>query len=265
MMPYARLQQGFSLVELMVVLAVIATLMALVHVGIAVARDQAEKTRCASNLRQLHMANVLYAAEHTYYVPAAADKVGPNRQRWHGAREPGALAFDGRQGPLVPYLGGDGTVRRCGRMTPDPTAANAFEASAGGYGYNDVGVGSRRYVESGRVAQERGVPPGLIRRPAQTVMFTDTAFPQPYNQPDHLIEYSFAQAYFHIWHNSDGSIQEYGPAMPSVHFRHRGLANVGWADGHVSAESLQTEYSAAFTSLGVGWFGGPDNTLFKPF
>jgi prepilin-type processing-associated H-X9-DG protein len=54
---------------------------------------------------------------------------------------------------------------------------------------------------------------------------------------------------------------------PSIHFRHGGLANVGWVDGHVEQrERAEFEdknvFGADSAALGLGWFEPVDNTPF---
>lgn len=262
----ARGYAGFTLLELLVVIALIGLLAALVWPALRAARDRAETARCASNLRQLFAANTLYAADHGHYVPAAQDMFGANRERWHGRRSSASQPFEGHRGPLAPYLGGGGEVRRCGALRYDPDSSNPFEQSCGGYGYNIRGVGSRAYfVASGAEAHRKGVRPAQIREPSRTVMFADAAFPQPYGRPTHLIEYSFAEAYYFVRVDSDGHVSETGRAMPSIHFRHGGKANVVWCDGRVTAEEMTVEGSSQFTEWNVGWFGGADNELFRPY
>jgi prepilin-type processing-associated H-X9-DG protein len=58
---------------------------------------------------------------------------------------------------------------------------------------------------------------------------------------------------------------------PTIHFRHDGIANVAWCDGHVSGErmSFTTDYQThsrisaeEADEMGVGWFGPDSNELF---
>ena len=256
---------GFTLVELVTVVAVLCVL---VGVAIPVLRDALEagrRAKCSSNLRQLFVANAAYAAQYGYYVAAAPDLFSGNRTRWHGQRSGGSGAFDGQGGPLSPFLGGDGCVRQCPGFHPLPPdqAANSFEASCGGYGYNDRGVGSRVYLEGYTAsAMRKGMPPGAIASPAHTVMFADTGFPQPYGQPKYMIEYSFAEAYYFVGNPPE---KLYGPAQPSIHFRHGGRAGVAWCDGHVSFEPRALPAGGADGDFAVGWFGPADNSLFDPY
>lgn len=253
-----RGQSGFALLELVAVLATLAVLAALLAAAVDRARASGQRAACASNLRQLFLANAAYATEHGSYAPAAPDLLGANRVRWHGARAGRSSPFDGRLGPLAPYLENE-IVRRCPAFAPAP---GGFEAACGGYGYNIRGVGSRVYLEGfSTQAMAGGMSPGAIREPAGTVMFCDAAFAQPYDQPDHLIEYSFAEAYYFV----DGRPpRETGVATPSIHFRHSGRANVVWCDGHITAERMSFPEASQRGRFAIGWFGPTDNSLFDP-
>ena len=256
---------GFTLVELLSVIAVIGVLAALLVPALSRGTEQARAAKCASNIRQLFVANTLYAAEHGNYVAAAPDILGANLTRWHGTRSSIRQPFDGSRGALYEYLSKCDGIRSCPSLSGFRSSAadNAFESSCGGYGYNDRGVGSQVYWH-GRTERgaENGMPPSAIRDPAQTVMFCDAAFPQPYDDPRYLIEYSFAEAI----HFVDGQPpKEEGEAQPSIHFRHNARANVVWCDGHVSSETLAVTNNNAFAEWNIGWFGSADNSLFDPF
>jgi general secretion pathway protein G len=252
---------------MLVVVAIIGILAALVSKVAATALERGRMSRCASQLRQLAIANQAYADENRTYVPAAADLNGKNLQRWHGARKSKKAPFDGKLGPLAPYLGTSGeTLRVCPslKIQAGAAAAGGFEASCGGYGYNSVGVGSQTYLMGMKSkATERGMRPAQIQDPSKTVMFTDTAFPQPYgSSPRYVIEYSFAEPYHWVF---NPGVESGFRADPSTHFRHGGRANVVWCDGHVSAERLETRAEEHFTRWKVGWFGPADNSLFDPY
>lgn len=55
---------GFTLVELLVVVGLIAALVAILTPTLAGAKRSADSTACASNLRQVYLAQHLYAADH---------------------------------------------------------------------------------------------------------------------------------------------------------------------------------------------------------
>ena len=65
--PFAR--HGFTLVELLVVIGIIALLVSILLPALATAREQAQRTACLSNLRSLGQAVAVYQAEHKGVYP----------------------------------------------------------------------------------------------------------------------------------------------------------------------------------------------------
>jgi prepilin-type N-terminal cleavage/methylation domain-containing protein/prepilin-type processing-associated H-X9-DG protein len=60
---------GFTLVELLVVIAIIAILAAMLLPVLTTAKQSAQKTHCATNLRQIGIASQIYADEFTSHLP----------------------------------------------------------------------------------------------------------------------------------------------------------------------------------------------------
>jgi len=256
---------AFTLIELLVVISIIAVLSTMLAQAAMRARSAAQSGLCTNQLRQLFLANTQYAGDAGHFVAAAEDLFGANLTRWHGTRTRTDMPFRAAAGPLADYLGTTDMIRTCPAFDSAAVteSRNAFEAACGGYGYNQRGVGSRSYVVGfNDAAASRGMSPIEIAMPVATVMFCDTAFPQPYGDPTHLIEYSFAESYFFI--RSDGPVETTYSASPSIHFRHDGQANVVWADGHVLPERQTVSADSASDRFNIGWFGGPDNRLFDP-
>jgi len=71
---------GFTLVELLIVVFIIAALLALLIPGISLAIDHAERVRCLTNIRAQHAAQVLYASDHARRF-APHDDFSPDYQR----------------------------------------------------------------------------------------------------------------------------------------------------------------------------------------
>lgn len=253
-------RRGFTLIELLVVIAIIAVLAAITVSSMHRIIEMARATTCTSNLRGMYTANYRYAIDTDSYVAAAEDMMSSsNLRRWHGTRSSQTEPFDRSRSPLNDYYPGTAKLRTCPSLKVKSDAPNAFEASCGGYGYNIRGVGSMAYsMGQSAAALASGTSLEGIADPSATVMFCDTAFGQPYGQPDHLIEYSFAEAY----HFVDGYGGEFGQATPSIHFRHAGKAVVVWCDGHVTQESMDVEAGPEQSDWDLGWFGQADNALF---
>lgn len=267
-------KRAFTMIELLVVVAVIGLLLGLLLPAVGGARRRAHGVVCASNCRQLHLANDLYA--HDYggrYMPGAVDIQAPtvmsaaNLHRWHGMRDDAGQAFDPEGAPITEYLETDGASRRVRECPSFAATLKAleesgvgFERSAGGYGYNNAFVGTiRRRAGADAwviVDTSRGSRASDFRDPTGTVAFADAAL-----VTDKPIEYSFVEPPF--WPEYAGFRPD-----PSVHFRHDGLASVVWLDGHVDSEALSFTassgiYPMSAESFGVGWFGGvEDNALF---
>lgn len=249
--PGRRHPRAFTLIELLVVIAVIAALAAILFPVFARARERGFRAACATNLRQLAMANAMYAGDNEGRFVAAAPHysdgpAGDDRHRWFGVKENGR--YEPRDGPLVPYLHEGGALRRC----PAFRASAGFDPGTGAYVYNDTGVGSR-VARTGFVpgAYNAGVSQSEIRQPAQTAMFADGALD---------IGTGLAETAFLV-PCPEVALEVFGYVLdPTVHFRHGGRASVAFVDGHV--ESLPVRASAATSpgypkampeAHGLGW------------
>ncbi len=263
--------RAFTLVEVLVVIFVFALLLALLLPALAGARDQAKGLVCRSNLRQLVLAGIGYATENDgFYVPAARDLWdNAGRHRWHGVRDRTTEPFDPSRGPLVGYLA-DGQIKECPAGPAFAKSGNGsagFERGCGGYGYNMMYLGSRLW-DTGlagplafQQAYARTASITEVANPGETLMFADTAMA---NNETSLIEYSFAEPPFAI---IAGQLMTDFRMSPSIHFRHTGQANIGWADGHAGTQRLTTveatnAYGIDSSDWNLGWFEPVDNTPF---
>lgn len=270
---------GFTLVELLVVIGIIAVLIGILLPVLNGARQSAQSTQCLSNVRQLVTACILYTNEnHGFWPPAAADEDSTNLLRWHGSRATAADVFEMKRdpSPLRPYLS-EG-IKTCPSLQKDLLAG--AEAGAGGYGYNQDYLGSwladygaawplpaDAYTRCAKMAQ--------IKNTSEKIAFADTASAVNYDMVTFtatkgLFEYSFVNE----------PINAYGHNQPSLHFRHKGRrVNIAWTDGHATSEKFEWSMPLSdpanypgvdFQLIDLGWFGptwdvpGVDaNRLFK--
>lgn len=78
-------RRGFTLIELLVVVAIIAILAAILLPVFAQAREQAKKSRCLSNMRQLGFAFMTYAQDNNDKIPSSYNELGTGK--WLGATQ----------------------------------------------------------------------------------------------------------------------------------------------------------------------------------
>ena len=253
-------QAAFTLIELLVVVVIIAVLAALILPAYRTAKVNSYAVRSTNNLRQLVTANIAYAAEKGFYVPAD-DRW--NNRRWHGGRTAESSAFDPAKGFLAEYLGKSRAV------TPDPfftemlKSSETFEEGTGGYGYNATYIGGTPAWAWNADGTRVSAQPSQVERPATTMMFATTA----YAREDGVQEYPYAEPPF--WDFGDGP-SGFRPS-PTVHFRYNGKAIVGWCDGHVSMETKVVReagfdpHDGDADAQNLGWFGPEeDNGYWNP-
>src|SRR5947209_4132705 len=111
-------ERGFTLVELLVVIGIIALLISILLPSLNKAREAAKSLQCTSNLRQMATAATMFSTEHRGRIPPASDNVlikmnDPERRFFAyrtdptfggGAPDPQNVAKDWASG-LIPYLG----------------------------------------------------------------------------------------------------------------------------------------------------------------
>jgi len=256
---------AFSLVELLVVISIISLLMGILMSVLATSRAKSNQIICRQNLRQLLLANTGYAGDNnSSYVCGGVDVFRDNKHRWYGKRSDISEPFVPSRGPLASYL--RGSFLKCpvkvNFKSLDPSDPD-YDQGSGGYGYNMTYIGSKIWTNGYEDSSCKTTAKQTdIRQPSQTLMFSDAAM----SKTGYYIEYSFAEPRYFVVDGKSVIDSGWNPS-PSIHFRHRGQANIGWADGHVSSKKMGryggvNNDGTRPANMDLGWFEPMDNTRF---
>lgn len=121
---FAAARRGFTLVELLVVIGIIAVLIAILLPVLQKAREQARQVTCASNQRQICIAVLNYANQNQGWLPRIDDPM-----QLLGSRTPSQAVIqtaggwiDWTRGELMPYIAREPSSRQ--RVFNCPTDAD---------------------------------------------------------------------------------------------------------------------------------------------
>ena len=193
-----RRSRGFTLIELLVVIAIIAIIAALSMAVIGRSRVAADESKCASNLRQLQAANIIYSNENDgEYLSVFVTNDSKTATNWY------------RDAIFLKILGEAGATILPNRLLCPLAVKNAVKV---GYGYNFTGLSGSLSAANSR----RNVSGAKVARPSESIAFIDGL--------DWQVQESGADLY----------VKDVASGANSCSYRHNNAAHVVFWDGHVS-------------------------------
>jgi prepilin-type N-terminal cleavage/methylation domain-containing protein/prepilin-type processing-associated H-X9-DG protein len=244
---------GFTLVELLVVIGIIALLISMLLPALNKAREAGQAAQCLSNLKQINMAFIMFANENKGNLPqigssgtgsATIDINGAPQNvliRWFGGLYGSPQKFYAEGSMLAPYWG-TASVGGCPSLDLDEFSRPQYGPVD--YAYNSIYARHKDWAAGGSLRTGYGVKITQVRNPAHKAVVWDAARLEA-GVPDRT-----------PWgYPTTGNVNN-NRTDPNFHGRHLKQGNVGWLDGHASAFPV-----AHFDS----YSGGQDPAVLKRF
>ena len=245
-------RQGFTLTELLLVMAILGVLFALLLPALSQAMAFANAIQCRHNLRQMALATHIYCKDNDGFFPTAYqvswkdgvfksiawDFISIKNQNQNGKEsvEPGLLWHG--------YLTEPSEIHQCPSFHG---AHNWYADPFTGYNYNTDYLGSP--ARPTNIAE--------VKSPARCALFGDGGYASGANK--------FMRAPFPPPPEFDDGLSPAGRAAGTQAFRHLGMTNVAFVDSHVEAyEAIYTDTDPAAVGKiapGTGFLSS-DNSLY---
>ncbi len=236
------MKKKFTLIELLIVIAIIAILAAMLLPALGRARLMARQTSCKNNMRQMSMANLMYVDDYGKYAPFRGAVLDSGQSPYYYGLAPAAMSGGSYNfttgGFLHPYLGEGTEATHCDEFVDKMQIIDLENSSqpSTGIGYSRMEFtsttilshpsGSLDAMEDFSLSSGK-ISPGQVESSSNVVMFADSAMSfgstsGEYSATSILVPKGF------------GMVEQVG----TMHFRHNGMANIAFADGHVESKNF---------------------------
>jgi prepilin-type N-terminal cleavage/methylation domain-containing protein/prepilin-type processing-associated H-X9-DG protein len=236
----SRSHTAFTLIELLVVIAIIALLAAILFPVFGRARENARRSSCQSNLKQIGLGFAQYNYDNDSKMPMNYAGTWPGFYTWQDALMPYVKSTQIFDCPSDP----DSTHRFVSRSTSSTTPAASAIVGFGSYAVNNSNwwwAGSDIRDRPGSMVMAGGFPTSTFDLPAvsTTVLATDgngsfqTAWAEWWECPQ-TIDKAGPSPSFHT------TATDYKSDQGAVVARHLDTSNVLFCDGHVKSMTLSS-------------------------
>jgi prepilin-type N-terminal cleavage/methylation domain-containing protein/prepilin-type processing-associated H-X9-DG protein len=203
--------KAFTLIELLIVIAVIAILASLLLPALRSARERAKQIQCMGQERQFTMAALSYAGDYNGFVPSYYQGTYPLNSGFSDTRQLGFLWGTGYLSNVMVALCPselEGALIARPDIPDNPPAVQSYSYGMPAY------LGDDKWYNAAREAN-----------PSKTILYSDSIYFMTFNSVNEWVSSSYINQYS----------APTGDSQRTIHLRHNNSGNAAFVDGHVES------------------------------